>query len=61
MKTIQTLTSSKFAEKYDLLLEKRLTLVEKQIEAIDNENRMKRERHQLEMELLKSKIKNNRK
>lgn len=53
VKTVQTLTSSKFAEKYDLLVEQRLILVKKQIDAIAFEKKLKEEKHIYEVENLK--------
>lgn len=56
VKTIQTLTSSKFGEKYNILLEKRLVLVEKQIDSLTQDIQLKKEKHKLEIEILKAEL-----
>ncbi|KAJ8926625.1 hypothetical protein NQ314_020989 [Rhamnusium bicolor] len=52
-KTIRTLTSSDVSNKYNLLLDKRLVLVEMQIKQLDEEREFRRQK---EMDLLKAEI-----
>lgn len=52
VKTIQTLTSSKISEKYNLLLDKRLVLVEKQISQVNMDINFKRQENSLKIQIL---------
>lgn len=53
---VQALTSSKFAEKYNVLLDKRLILTTKQIEDLEEEQVFKRKKRQLELEILQAQL-----
>lgn len=53
--TIRTLTSSHVAEKYNVLLDKRLVLVKKQIQEIEDCYAYTREKEKLEIQALKNK------
>lgn len=54
--SVKVLSSSLFAEKYDLLLDKRLILTDKLIEDIDEERTFKRKERKLKLELLQLQI-----
>lgn len=56
--SINTLTSSDVAAKYNLLLDKRLVLVEKQIENMDREQEFLKTERKLKIDLLKLQIAN---
>lgn len=53
---VKTLTSSEIAKKYDLLLDKRLMLVEGQLTHMEQENALIIRKRKLEIELLETEI-----
>lgn len=54
--SVKVLTSSLFAEKYDLLLDKRLILTDKLIEDLEEERSFKKKEHKLKLELLQLQV-----
>ncbi|CAH1099138.1 unnamed protein product [Psylliodes chrysocephalus] len=60
-KTVTTLTSSDLSAKYNLLLDRRLVLANKQIQAIDSEQDFLKIERSLKIDLLKSQIMNEKK
>lgn len=56
---MKTLTSSNVAKKYDILLDKRITLIDAQMKHMEEENALIIRKMKLEIELLEKKLKSN--